>query len=135
IGYVPQSDILHQTLTVDEALRFTAQLRLPEDTGDAEIAARVERVLADVDIEDRRTTRISQLSGGQRKRVSIAAELLADPSLFFLDKPTSGLDPGLEKKMMHTLRQLADGGRTIVLVTHATANINQCDHVAFMAEG
>ncbi|MDC0670788.1 ATP-binding cassette domain-containing protein [Nannocystis radixulma] len=135
IGYVPQSDILHQTLTVDEALRFTAQLRLPEDTGDAEIAARVERVLADVDIEDRRTTRISQLSGGQRKRVSIAAELLADPSLFFLDEPTSGLDPGLEKRLMYTLRRLADGGRTIVMVTHATANIHQCDHIAFMSDG
>ncbi|WP_434423130.1 ABC transporter ATP-binding protein [Nannocystis pusilla] len=134
IGYVPQSDILHQTLTVDEALRFTAQLRLPEDTGDAEIAARVERVLADVDIEDRRTTRISELSGGQRKRVSIAAELLADPSLFFLDEPTSGLDPGLEKRLMYTLRRLADGGRTIVMVTHATANIHQCDHIAFMAD-
>ncbi|PCC72380.1 ATP-binding cassette domain-containing protein [Nannocystis exedens] len=135
IGYVPQSDILHQTLTVDEALRFTAQLRLPEDTGDAEIAARVERVLADVDIEDRRTTRISELSGGQRKRVSIAAELLADPSLFFLDEPTSGLDPGLEKRLMYTLRRLADAGRTIVMVTHATANIHQCDHIAFMADG
>ncbi|MFY0535428.1 ATP-binding cassette domain-containing protein [Nannocystis pusilla] len=134
IGYVPQSDILHHTLTVDEALRFTAQLRLPEDTGDAEISARVERVLADVDIEDRRTTRISELSGGQRKRVSIAAELLADPSLFFLDEPTSGLDPGLEKRLMYTLRRLADGGRTIVMVTHATANIHQCDHIAFMAD-
>lgn len=135
IGYVPQSDILHQTLTVDEALRFTAMLRLPEDTGEAEIAARVERVLADVDIEDRRTTRISELSGGQRKRVSIAAELLADPSLFFLDEPTSGLDPGLEKRLMYTLRRLADAGRTVVMVTHATANIHQCDHIAFMADG
>src|SRR4029450_7861290 len=71
----------------------------------------------------------------QRKRVSIGAELLADPSLFFLDEPTSGLDPGLEKKMMYTLRRLADSGRTIVLVTHATANISQCDHVAFMSDG
>ena len=82
-----------------------------------------------------RHKRIDQLSGGQRKRVSIAAELLADPSLFFLDEPTSGLDPGLEKRMMYTLRRLADAGRTIVLVTHATANITRCDHVAFMAEG
>jgi hypothetical protein len=67
--------------------------------------------------------------------VSIGAELLADPSLFFLDEPTSGLDPGLEKKMMYTLRRLADSGRTIVLVTHATANISVCDHVAFMSGG
>src|SRR6476469_2667106 len=82
-----------------------------------------------------RDTLVDNLSGGQRKRVSIGAELLADPSLFFLDEPTSGLDPGLEKKMMYTLRRLADSGRTIVLVTHATANISQCDHVAFMSDG
>lgn len=135
IGYVPQSDILHQGLTVEEALRFQARLRLPEDTGPAEIEARVERVLGDVEIAARRAVQISKLSGGQRKRVSIAAELLADPSLFFLDEPTSGLDPGLEKRLMFTLRRLADAGRTVVLVTHATANIRQCDHVAFMAEG
>src|SRR6185312_5319015 len=96
---------------------------------------RIARVLEDVEMTAHRHKRIDQLSGGQRKRVSIAAELLADPSLFFLDEPTSGLDPGLEKKMMFTLRRLADAGRTIVLVTHATANITQCDHVAFMAEG
>jgi len=78
---------------------------------------------------------INSLSGGQRKRVSIAAELLAEPRLFFLDEPTSGLDPGLEKKMMYTLRRLADAGRTIVLVTHATANITQCDHVCFLSQG
>lgn len=135
VGYVPQSDILHTTLSVEEALRFTARLRLPEDTGEAEVVARVERVLVDVDMEAHRKKQICQLSGGQRKRVSIAAELLADPGLFFLDEPTSGLDPGLEKRLMYTLRRLADGGRTIVIVTHATANIDQCDHLAFMAEG
>jgi ABC-type multidrug transport system ATPase subunit len=135
LGYVPQHDILHGRLRVDEALRYTAQLRLPADTEEGEIEARVARVLDDVDMTAHRGTRIDSLSGGQRKRVSIAAELLADPSLFFLDEPTSGLDPGLEKKMMYTLRRLADAGRTVVLVTHATANIQQCDHVLFMAEG
>jgi ABC-type multidrug transport system ATPase subunit len=135
LGYVPQDDTLHRELPVDRALAYTARLRLPADTSGAEIDARVARVLDDVDMAAHREKRIDQLSGGQRKRVSIAAELLADPSLFFLDEPTSGLDPGLEKKMMYTLRRLADAGRTIVLVTHATANITQCDHVAFMAEG
>jgi ABC transport system ATP-binding/permease protein len=75
------------------------------------------------------------LSGGQRKRVSIAAELLADPKLIYLDEATSGLDPGLEKKMMHTLRRMADEGRTVVLITHATDNIVQADHVAFLLAG
>nr|MBA3471591.1 ATP-binding cassette domain-containing protein [Herpetosiphonaceae bacterium] len=135
LGYVPQDDILHSTISVEQALRFTAKLRLPADTAASEVEGRIARVLDDVEMSAHRTKRINQLSGGQRKRVSISSELLADPSLFFLDEPTSGLDPGLEKKMMYTLRQLADSGRTIVLVTHATANITQCDHVVFMAEG
>lgn len=135
LGYVPQDDIIHRTLPVGRALGYAAELRLPTDTAQTEIAQRIGRVLADVEMGPHRDTLVENLSGGQRKRVSIGAELLADPSLFFLDEPTSGLDPGLEKKMMYTLRRLADSGRTVVLVTHATANIAQCDHVAFMADG
>jgi len=133
LGYVPQDDILHRVLPVQRALEYAARLRLPADTADTEVQARIMRVLTDVEMTPHRDKPIEALSGGQRKRVSIAAELLADPSLFFLDEPTSGLDPGLEKKMMYTLRRLADSGRTVVLVTHATANITQCDHVIFMA--
>ncbi|GAB4442334.1 MAG: FHA domain-containing protein [Chloroflexi bacterium OHK40] len=135
LGYVPQDDILHRTLPVERALGYAARLRLPADTAEPEIAARIARVLDDVEMAPHRDKLVETLSGGQRKRVSIGAELLADPSLFFLDEPTSGLDPGLEKKMMYTLRRLADSGRTVVLVTHATANISVCDHVAFMAAG
>jgi ABC transport system ATP-binding/permease protein len=135
LGYVPQDDIVHRMLPVDQALTYAARLRLPADTADAEIAERVEKVLAAVEMTAHRDKLVEHLSGGQRKRVSIAAELLNDPSLMFLDEPTSGLDPGLEKKMMFTLRRLADSGRTVVLVTHATANITQCDHVAFMSAG
>ena len=135
LGYVPQDDIIHRTLPVERALDYAGRLRLPTDTANTEIAQRVDRVLEDVDMTPHRTKMVDNLSGGQRKRVSIGAELLADPSLFFLDEPTSGLDPGLEKKMMFTLRRLADSGRTVVLVTHATANITQCDHVIFMADG
>ncbi|HJZ45683.1 MAG TPA: FHA domain-containing protein [Roseiflexaceae bacterium] len=135
LGYVPQDDIIHRTLPVQRALGYAAQLRLPADTARAEIAQRIAQVLEDVEMAPHRDTLVENLSGGQRKRVSIGAELLADPSLFFLDEPTSGLDPGLEKKMMYTLRRLADSGRTVVLVTHATANISQCDHVAFMSDG
>ena len=135
LGYVPQEDTIHRELGVRRALRYAARLRLPPDTSGAEIGRRIERVLEDVDMLAHAHKSIDNLSGGQRKRVAIAAELLADPSLFFLDEPTSGLDPGLEKKMMLTLRRLADAGRTIVLVTHATANIAECDLVAFLAEG
>ncbi len=135
IGYVPQDDIIHRELPVGQALRYAAQLRLPADTTEGEIEARIERVLAEVDMSGQAGHIIGQLSGGQRKRVSIGVELLAEPGVFFLDEATSGLDPGLEKKLMYTLRRLADGGRTVILVTHATANIRQCDHVAFMGAG
>ncbi|MFK7800349.1 MAG: FHA domain-containing protein, partial [Anaerolineae bacterium] len=134
LGYVPQDDILHDLLTVEEALTYTGQLQL-EEADDAEIDAKIDEVLKQVEMEDHRETLVQRLSGGQRKRVSIAAELLGDPGLFFLDEPTSGLDPGLEKKMMRTLRTLADEGRTIILITHATVNIAECTHVAFLADG
>jgi len=135
VGYVPQDDIIHRDLTVANALYYSARLRLPPDTSAQEIEQRIDRVLEQVEMIGQKNQVVSSLSGGQRKRVSIAAELLAEPNLFFLDEPTSGLDPGLEKKMMHTLRRLADGGRTVVLVTHATANIVQCDHVCFLSQG
>jgi ABC-type multidrug transport system ATPase subunit len=135
IGYVPQDDIIHKELTVDSALRYAARLRLPPDTTTQEINARIDEVLRQVEMTGQKDQPITSLSGGQRKRVSIAVELLAEPKLFFLDEPTSGLDPGLDKKMMYTMRQLADGGQTVVLVTHATANITQCDHVCFLSQG
>jgi ABC transport system ATP-binding/permease protein len=137
LGYVPQSDILHMSLTVDKALGYSARLRLPGSISVEERRRRIDAVLDTVSMnsEQIRKTRVGDLSGGQRKRISIAVELLADPKLIYLDEATSGLDPGLEKKMMHTLRRMADQGRTIILVTHATANIVDTDHVAFLAEG
>jgi len=137
LGYVPQSDILHTSLTVEKALDYAARLRLPSNLTPDERMQRIDSVLETVAMNNEaiRKTRISNLSGGQRKRVSISAELLADPKLIYLDEATSGLDPGLEKKMMHTLRRMADEGRTVVLITHATDNIVQTDHVAFLSEG
>lgn len=135
IGYVPQQDIIHQDLTVVRALYYAAKMRLPVDTTKREILQRIDEVLKAVDMAHRRTTMVKELSGGQKKRVSIALELLARPSVFFLDEPTSGLDPGLDHKMMRLLRNLADNGCTIVLVTHATSNIDFCDFVCFLARG
>ena len=145
MGYVPQDDVMHRDLTVSELLRYVARLRLA-DLSAAEIAAVVDEALAAVDLSPHAGKLIRQLSGGQRKRVNIAMELLARPRLLFLDEPTSGLDPGLDLEIMTLLRNWARGtaeaegtGRsdpkTIVLVTHATENIEQCDYIAFMEPG
>jgi ABC transport system ATP-binding/permease protein len=135
LGYVPQDDIIHRDLTVERALYYAAKMRLPEDFTAEQVKQRIDEVLDDVDMKYRRHLLVNKLSGGQRKRVSIALELLANPSVFFLDEPTSGLDPGLDRKMMFLLRKLADKGHTIVLVTHATNNINACDYVCFLCQG
>ena len=135
IGFVPQDDIIHRELTVYSALRYAALLRLPPDTTAEEIETRIDQVLSEVDMIGQKNQVINSLSGGQRKRASISVELLVQPRLFFLDEPTTGLDPWLEKKMMTSMRNLADGGQTIILVTHATANITQCDHVCFLSHG
>jgi ABC-type multidrug transport system ATPase subunit/pSer/pThr/pTyr-binding forkhead associated (FHA) protein len=135
LGYVPQDDIVHCDLTVERVLYYAARLRLPSDFTRKQIKERIDAVLEDVEIAERRKLLVSKLSGGQRKRVSIALELLASPSVFFLDEPTSGLDPGLDSKMMQLLRKLADKGRTIILVTHATNNIDVCDYICFLAPG
>lgn len=132
IGYVPQDDIVHYDLTIEEVLTYACELRLPPDT---DIPAAVTRVLEQVKLTHVSRSQVQQLSGGQRKRVSIAVELLANPKLFFLDEPTSGLDPGLDKKMLLLLRELANQGRTIVLVTHATSNLEVCDRIVFMGSG
>ncbi|MEW6240586.1 MAG: FHA domain-containing protein [Chloroflexota bacterium] len=135
IGYVPQKDIIHMELTVYQALDYAAQLRMPTDTSKEERHKRVMEVLEDLDLTHRKDVQISGLSGGQQKRVSIGVELLTKPGLFFLDEPTSGLDPGTETALMQLMRRLADQGRTIILITHATKNVMLADKVIFLARG
>ncbi|MFI9464538.1 ABC transporter ATP-binding protein/permease [Streptomyces xiamenensis] len=135
IGLVPQDDILHKELPIRQALRLAAQLRFPGDVAEAERNARVEEVLGELKLDIHATKRISSLSGGQRKRVSVALELLTKPSLIFLDEPTSGLDPGMDRDVMQLLRGLADDGRTVLVVTHSVAELGLCDRVLVMAPG
>jgi ABC transport system ATP-binding/permease protein len=135
LGYVPQEDIIHRDLTVYQALDFAARLRLPKDISKKERDQQIQAVLADLELTHRQHALVKELSGGQRKRVSIGVELLTKPSLFFLDEATSGLDPGTESQMMRLLRRLADQGRTVILITHATKNVMQCDLVVFLAKG
>jgi ABC-type multidrug transport system ATPase subunit/pSer/pThr/pTyr-binding forkhead associated (FHA) protein len=135
MGYVPQQDIVHRELTVYSALDYSAQLRMPADTSPEERHQRILETMEELDLSERKDLPISKLSGGQLKRVSIGVELLTKPRLFFLDEPTSGLDPGTEYNMMRLLRKLADQGRTILLITHATKNVMMCDKVIFLVRG
>ena len=135
IGYVPQKDILHDDLTVERALGYTALLRTRADLTKEETKARVAAAVADVKLQGKEHLRISALSGGQRKRVSIAMELMSDPKVIFLDEPTSGLSPDLDLEMMELLADLSKKGRTIVIVTHAMENLDKCDRVAFLGRG
>ncbi|MFJ1801588.1 FHA domain-containing protein [Streptomyces sp. NPDC088180] len=135
IGLVPQDDILHAQLTVRKALGYAAELRFPQDTAKAERQARVAEVIRELGLEERADQPIHSLSGGQRKRVSVALELLTKPSLLFLDEPTSGLDPGMDRSVMHMLRGLADDGRTVIVVTHSVLSLEVCDRLLVLAPG
>ncbi|WP_371672419.1 FHA domain-containing protein [Streptomyces sp. NBC_00289] len=135
IGLVPQDDILHKELTVKKALKYAAKLRFPADTTGAERQARIDEVLRELKLDIHKEKKVTSLSGGQRKRVSVALELLTKPSLIFLDEPTSGLDPGMDRDVMQLLRGLADDGRTVLVVTHSVAELAICDKLLVMAPG
>ncbi len=135
IGYVPQDDIVFTNLTLIDMLKYSADLRMPLKSTSVEKERRIKEVLDIVDLVGKEDVLIRNLSGGQRKRAGIAVELLADPRLFFLDEPTSGLDPENERRMMLTLRKMADSGRTVILVTHNTLNLYLCDRVVFFGDG
>ncbi|WP_082984736.1 ATP-binding cassette domain-containing protein [Mycobacterium sp. 1245499.0] len=133
VGYVPQDDIIHLEMPLRRTLRYAALLRLPGDTTAREAERIVDETLHSLDLADRADVPVRQLSGGQRKRASIAVELLTRPRLFFLDEPTSGLDPSTAAEVMRLLRRLSQRGVTVVLTTHEPAAIDQCDRVVFLA--
>lgn len=135
MGYVPQEDIVHPQLRVREALAFAAELRFGTDVEREERDARVEEVIAELGLSERAEIPIEKLSGGQRKRVSVGIELLTKPALLVLDEPTSGLDPGNEEHVMGLLRDLADGGRVVVIVTHSVQSLDLADRLLFLAPG
>jgi ABC-type multidrug transport system ATPase subunit len=135
IGLVPQDDVLHRQLTVRRALRFAAALRFADDVSRRERTARVDEVLATLGMSGAARQRIDRLSGGQRKRTSVALELLTEPSVLCLDEPTSGLDPALDRDVMRLLRGMADRGRTILCVTHSVLHLDTCDQVMVMCPG
>jgi ABC transport system ATP-binding/permease protein len=135
IGYVPQDDIIHRELTVYRTLYYVARLRLSRDTSPREVEQIVGEVMDVTGLAERRDVPISQLSGGQRKRVSIAVELITKPAVIFLDEPTSGLDPATEEKIMKLFRQIAESGRTVILTTHAMENVKLFDKIVVLMRG
>lgn len=135
IGVVPQDDVLHTKLSARMVLSYAAKLRLPADTTRAERHRAIKAALDTVDLTQHAGTKVRELSGGQRKRVSIGMELLTAPPLLLLDEPTSGLDPNLDQQLMTSLRDLADAGRSVVVVTHSTHNLWQCDRILILAPG
>jgi ABC-type multidrug transport system ATPase subunit len=135
LGYVPQKDIVHTQLSVYRALYYTAQLRLPRDTAADEFRARIEAVIGEMELGPHRDTLVANLSGGQIKRVSLGAELLAQPCLLYIDEATSGLDAGTEARMMRLFRRLSDEGRSIVCITHNVDNVEQCHLALILARG
>lgn len=137
IGYVPQDDIVHRELTVEKSLFYAAKLRLPKDVTNAEIRGRIDEVLSSLNINDPETRkqRISSLSGGQRKRISIAVELLNEPSILFLDEPTSPLDPETIDEFLKCIKSLTEKGTTVIMVTHKPEDLNYVDKVIFLSSG
>jgi ABC-type multidrug transport system ATPase subunit len=134
VGYVPQDDALHGSLRVDQTLAFAAELRLP-DASESERQERIARVAEQVGLGERMGLRVRKLSGGQRKRVSVALELLTAPPVLILDEPTSGLDPGLEARMMGLFADLARQGHIVLVATHAMQSLAKCDALAVLVQG
>jgi ABC-type multidrug transport system ATPase subunit len=133
LGYVPQDDIIHAELSLIATLRYAARLRLPDGTSPGERESAVADVMDALDLTQRAELRVGSLSGGQRKRASIAVELLTKPQVFFLDEPTSGLDPATAAELLRLLRRLADSGRTVVLTTHSMQDLGICDKLVVLA--
>jgi len=134
ISYVPQKEILHDHLALKKSLMYSAILRNPKKNK-KDIEKNVDNTLGILELKGKENTLIKNLSGGERKRASIASELLSKPNILFLDEPTSGLDSNIEKKLMKTLKDITLRGQTILITAHTVSNLYLCDKIIFMSDG
>ncbi|MGI8726229.1 MAG: ATP-binding cassette domain-containing protein [Solirubrobacterales bacterium] len=133
VGFLPEHGTVHSLLTVREALRYTVALRRPDlESFDMR---HIDEVIAELNLSERADSRLNELSRGERKRAEVAVELIVDPKMLLLDEPGTGLDPGLNRRLMMSLRSIADRGRGVCLITHATGSLELCDRVVVMAPG
>lgn len=135
IGSVPQNEVFHPMLTVEEELREAAIIRLPGDTKRKEIKAHVDNTISQLKLDGVRKNKISKCSGGEKKRVNIAIELVADRQLLCLDEPDAGLDPGMKRELFGILAELAHKeGKTILVIIHDVSDIHMFDQVIMMTK-
>lgn len=136
IGYIPQDSIIHDNLSLKDMLTYTGKLRLYGSDAKNTLDERVDDVIKKLDLTEQKNTLVKYLSGGQKKRASIAVELLSNPKVIFLDEPTSGLDPEAEILVLKQLRMLSHNDKkTVVAVTHTLQNIDLFDKLIFFAPG
>lgn len=136
IGYIPQESIIHDNLNLKDMLTFTGKLRLSGKEAKQNLDKLVEEIIAKLGLTEQTYTLIKNLSGGQKKRASIAVELLSNPQIIFLDEPTSGLDPEAERHVLRYLQALSHKEKkTVITVTHTLQSISLFDKVIFLAPG
>lgn len=135
VGMVPQDDIVHTELTVRDALYFSVRLRISSDISEFEIHRLINRILDDLRLTPHQKKAVADLSGGQRKRVSIATEMISRPRILFLDEPTSGLDPATEQGVMELLRHRATKNCPVVCTTHILGGAFLFNEVVFINQG
>jgi ABC-type multidrug transport system ATPase subunit len=135
IGYVPQRDVNPPALPVERALHYASEVRLPAETSAAERRAAIDRAIAEVGLDRVRQGTIGSLSGGEMKRASLAAELLAAPGLLVIDEATSSLDPATESRIMTLLAERARAGTTVIAVTHHLDNVDKAGKLLILGHG
>jgi ABC transport system ATP-binding/permease protein len=133
LGFVPQDEHLYRCLTVRQLLRYSFELRIAGTRADRDV--RIVRVCEQLKIAGQLDQLVGTLSGGQRKRVSLAVELVSEPALLMLDEPTSGLDAGMDREILDQLRECVRQGMTAIVITHSTEHLNLVDQVLVVGMG